>query len=57
MTAAVALWLEHPPCEPEVVGSIPGHDRLKSLKLVGVAYPLSAQDYGNSTTTSQPVSG
>ena len=27
------------------------------LKLVVVAFPLSTQDYGNSTTTCSPVSG
>ena len=39
VTAAVAQWLERPPLEREVVGSIFGHDRLKSLKLVVVAFP------------------
>ena len=56
-TATVALWLERPPREREVVGSIPGRDRPKSLKLVVVAFPLGAQDYGNSTTAGPPVSG
>ena len=56
-TASVALWLERPPREREVVGSIPGCDRLKSLKLVVVAFPHGAQDNGNSTTTGPPVSG
>ena len=56
-TASVALRLERPPREREVVGSIPGCDRLKSLKLVVVAFLLGAQDYGNSTTTGPPVSG
>ena len=41
----------------EVVGSIPGRNRPKSLKLVVVAFPLGAQEYGNSTTTGQSVSG
>ena len=31
--------------EQEVVGSIPGHNRPKSLKLVVLAFPLGAQDY------------
>ena len=39
------------------VGSIPGHDRRKSLKLVVVAFPLGTQDYGNSTMTGLPVAG
>ena len=39
VTAAVALWLERPLCEREIVGSIPGRDRPKSLKLVVVAFP------------------
>ena len=58
-TAVVACWLEGPSREQEVVGSIPGRDRPKYLKLeVGlVAFPLGAQDYGNSTTTGPPVSG
>ena len=42
--------------EKEVESSIPGRDRLKTLKLV-VAYAFGAQDCGNSTTTGQPVSG
>ena len=37
-------------------GLIPGRDRPKSLKLVVVACPLGAQDYGNTTTTGPPVS-
>ena len=57
LTAAVALWLERPTSEREVVGSIPGRERPKSLKLVVVASPLGAQDDGNSTTTGPPVSG
>ena len=36
-TAAVAWWIERLPREREVVGSIPGQDRPKSLKLVEVA--------------------
>ena len=56
-TAAVAWWLERPPREWEVVGSIHGLDRLKSLKLVVAAFPLGAQDYGNSTATGPLVSG
>ena len=55
-TAAVAYWLECPPHEQEVVGSIPGRDRPKSLKLVVVAAPLGAQDYGSSTVIGPPVS-
>ena len=31
------------------MGSIPDRDRPKSLKLVVVAFPLGAQDNGNST--------
>ena len=46
-----------PPCEQEVMGSINGHDRPKSLKLVVVDFPRGAQDYGNSTTTSPSASG
>ena len=46
-----------PPREREVVGPIPGCDRPKSLKLLVVAFPLGAQNYGNSTATGQPVSG
>ena len=56
-TAMMAWWLERPPCEPEVVGSIPGSDTPKSLKLVVVAFLLGAQDYGNSTMTGPPVAG
>ena len=56
-TAAVAYWLESPPCERGVVGSIPGRDRPKSSKLVVVTFSLGAQDYGNSTTAGPPVSG
>ena len=41
----------------EVMGLISDHDRLKSLTLVVVAFPLGAQNYGNSTPTGQPVSG
>ena len=51
------LWLERPPREQEVVASIPGRDRPKSLKVVIVAFPLGAEDYGNCTTTGLPVSG
>ena len=43
--------------EREVMGLIPGHNRLNSLKLVVVAFPIGAQDDGNSTTTGPPVSG
>ena len=57
LTAAVVKWLERPPHEREFVGSIPGRDTPKSLKLVVVAFPLGTQDYGNSTTTGPPVSG
>ena len=57
LTAAVAYWLECPPREREVVGSIPDRDRPKRLKLVAMAFPLGAQDYGNSTTTGPPMSG
>ena len=46
LTTAVAQWLQRPPGEREVVGSIPGRDRRKSLKLVVVAFPLDPQDYG-----------
>ena len=56
-TAAVAYCLERPPREWEVVGSILGRNRPKSLKPVVVAFPLGAQDYGNRTTNSLPVSG
>ena len=56
-TAAVTLWLERPPRERDVVGSNPGRDRPKSIKLVVVAFPFGTQDYGNSTTTGPPVSG
>ena len=55
--ATVAYWLQRPPRERRVVGSIPGRDRQQSLKLVVVAFPLGAQVYGNSTTTGFPVSG
>ena len=55
--AAVAKWLEGLPNEREFVGSIPGRDRPKLLKLVVVAFPLGAQDYGKSTTTGLPMSG
>ena len=55
--AAMAYWLERPPREWEVVGSIPDRGRPKSLKLVVVAFPLGAQDHGNRTTTGLPVSG
>ena len=41
----------------EVVGSIAGRDRPKSVKLVVlVAFSHGAQDNGNSTTTGPPVS-
>ena len=56
-TAAVAKWLERLPYEREVMGSIPVRDRPKSLKLVVVAFPLGAQDYGNSIMTGPPLSG
>ena len=46
LTAAVAEWLERQPREQEVVSSIPGRDRQNSLKLVVVASPLDAEDYG-----------
>ena len=54
--AVVANYPCSPPSEREVVGSIPDRDRPKSSKLVVVAFPIGAQDYGNSTTTGQPVS-
>ena len=54
-TPFVTYWLQRPP--HEVVGSIPGCDRPKSLKLVVAAFPLGAQDHGNSTTTGPQVSG
>ena len=50
-TATLAKWLERPPSEREVVGSIPGCNRPKFSRLVVVAFPLRAQDYGNSTRT------
>ena len=56
-TSALAYSLERPPRELKLMGSIPGRDRPNSLKLVEVAFPLSGQDYGNSTTTGLPVSG
>ena len=56
MLIILFLLLEMP-CECEVVGLIPGHDRPKSLKLVVEASPLGVQEYGNSTTTGPPVSG
>ena len=56
-TTAVALSLERPPREREVMGSIPGRYRPKSLKLVVVAFPLGVQEYGKSTTTGPPESG
>ena len=37
--------------EREVVGSIPGSERPKSVKLVVVDFSFGAQDYSNSTTT------
>ena len=37
---------ELPPCEREVVGSIPSRDRPKSLKLVVVAFPLGFRIMG-----------
>ena len=46
MTAAVTEWLERPPREWEVVSSIPGRDRLKSLKLLVVASPLALRIMG-----------
>ena len=45
------------PHEQEVVGSIPGCNKPKSVKLVVVAFPLGAQDYWNSSTTDLPKSG
>ena len=45
------------PSEREDVSSIHGRDRPKSLKQVAVAFPLGAEDYGNSTKTGPPVSG
>ena len=39
------------------MGSIPGHEKSESLKLVTVAFPIGAQDYGNITMTGLPVSG
>ena len=42
----LAKWLERPPREQEVMGSIPGHHSPKSLKMEEVAFPLGAQDYG-----------
>ena len=46
---------KRPPREREVVGSITGRDRTKSLKLM--AFPLGAQNCWNNTTTGSPVSG
>ena len=57
VTAAVAQWLELPPREREVVGSISGCDRPKSLILVVVDFPIEAQDYVSSSTTGPPASG
>ena len=37
MTSSVAEWLEHPPREREVMGSILGHDRPKSSIKTGSA--------------------
>ena len=54
------MFLERPPREWEVVGSIPGRDKPKSLKLVVVGQtppPPRRSDYGNSTATDPPVSG
>ena len=51
------LVVSRPPREHKVMGSIPGRNRPKSLKLVVVAFPLGTQDYGNSTMTGPPVSG
>ena len=56
-TSTVALWLEYPPCEQEVVGSIQGHNRPEFSELVVVAFPLGTKDYGSSTMTGPPVSG
>ena len=42
----VASWLEHPPREWEVLGSIPGCDTPKSLKLVEVASSLALRIMG-----------
>ena len=52
----VLVWLERPLHEQEVVDSIPGSDRPKSLKLVVVAFSLGAQDSDNSTATGLHVS-
>ena len=57
LTTAVAKWLERSPHEREALGSIPGRNRPKSLRLLVVAFPLCAQDYGNSITTDPPESG
>ena len=43
----VAEWLERPPPEQEVMGSIPGRNRPKSLKMVVVDFPLGVQEYEN----------
>ena len=63
LVVTVALWLERPPRERKVVGSIPGRDRQKPLK-TGIVLPpppppppFSAQHHGNSTTIGPPVSG
>ena len=50
-------WSCGPSREREVVGSVLGRDRPKSLKLVIVTFPLGAHDYGNSITTDPPMSG
>ena len=47
------LWCSGLPREQEVVGLIPCHDRSKSFKLLVVALPLGAQDYGKSTMAGQ----
>ena len=46
VATAVAQWLERPPRKREVVGSIPGRDRPKSLKLVVMASPLALRIMG-----------
>ena len=48
-----SFWV---PRERQVVGLIPSRNKPKSLKLVEVAFPFGAQDYGKSTMTCSPVS-
>ena len=45
-TTTVAQWLDHRSRDREVLGSIPGRDRPKSLKLVVMASPLTLRIMG-----------